>query len=111
MGLLGPLRVVGDDGVELVVGAPRSGRCWAVGAAGSRGGGDGELVAALWGRSASFGDEDPAELCVRRCAGCFGSEAIETVAGGYWLGVGAEQVDSDRFEGLVGPGSAGPGAD
>ncbi len=102
MGVLGPLRVVGDDGVEVVVGAAKERAVLEL--LGVRAPGVvtmGELVAALWGESPPRSATKTLQNYVASLRRLLPARVIETVPGGYRLNVEADQVDAACFAGLV----------
>ncbi len=102
MGVLGPLRVVGDDGVEVVVGAAKERAVLEL--LGVRAPGVvtmGELVAALWGESPPRSATKTLQNYVASLRRLLPAGVIETVPGGYRLNVEADQVDAACFAGLV----------
>ena len=105
VGLLGPLWVVGDDGVELVVGAPKERAVLEL--LGVRASGVvtiEELVAALWGDSPPRSATKTLQNYVASLRRLLPAGVIETVPGGYRLRVDADQVDAACFAGLVDQG-------
>ena len=105
VGLLGPLWVVGDDGVEVVIGAPKERAVLEL--LGVRAPGVvtiGELVAALWGDSPPRSATKTLQNYVASLRRLLPAGVIETVPGGYRLRVDADQVDAARFVGLVDQG-------
>ena len=111
VGLLGPLRVVGDDGMAVGLAAPKARAMLDLLAL--RAGlvvPGGELIDALWG-------EEPPRLATKTLQTYVSSlrrtlpaAAIETVGGGYWLAVSADGVDALCFENLVRQGGRALGA-
>jgi predicted ATPase/DNA-binding SARP family transcriptional activator len=105
VGLLGPLRVSGEDGVEVVVGAPKERAVLVL--LGVRAPGVvtmGELVAALWGEGPPRSATKTLQNYVASLRRLLPAGVIETVHGGYRLRVDADQVDTARFAGLVDQG-------
>jgi DNA-binding SARP family transcriptional activator/class 3 adenylate cyclase len=102
VGLLGPLLVVRDNGVEIAVAAPkeravlellalRAGttvRAW-------------ELIDALWGDEPPRSATKTLQTYVSSLRRLLSAGAIETAGGGYRLVVPADAVDVLRFEDLV----------
>ncbi len=102
VGLLGPLRVVGDDGVEVRVAAPkeravlellalRAGRVAPAG----------ELIDAVWGEDPPRSASKTLQTYVSSLRRFLPAGRIETVGGGYRLVVSADAVDALCFEELV----------
>jgi predicted ATPase/DNA-binding SARP family transcriptional activator len=106
IGVLGPLEVLGDDGLPQRVGSPTQRRLLTVLASRpSHVFGTEVLIDALWG-------EEPPQSAVRSLrtyvsrlrsslAGAGGEEAIETVSDGYRLSVSVQSIDIGRFEQLL----------
>ena len=98
MGLLGPLWVVGDDGVEVAIGARKERAVLellgvrAPGVVTIR-----ELAAALWGDRPPRSATKTLQNYVASLRRSLPAGFIETVPGGYRLQVEAEQVDAACF--------------
>ena len=102
VGLLGPLQVIGDDDVELVVGAPKERAVLELlGVRAPSVVTMGELVAALWGDGPPRSAIKTLQNYVASLRRLLPAGTIETVPGGYRLDVQADQVDSARFVELV----------
>ncbi len=106
VGLLGPLTVVGDDGVEVrVPGAAKERAVLAV--LGLRAGttvGVGELIDALWGEDPPVSAPKTLQTYVSALRRRLPAGAIETVGGGYRLNVDVDTVDVFVFERLAAAG-------
>jgi predicted ATPase/DNA-binding SARP family transcriptional activator len=97
--------VVGDDGVEVVIGAPKERAVLAL--LGVRAPGVvtmGELVAALWGDSPPRSAIKTLRNYVASLRRLLPPGVIETVPGGYRLKIEADQVDATCFARQVGQG-------
>ena len=102
VGLLGPLRVVGKDGVEIGVGAPKERavlellalRTGQVVPARS-------LIDALWGEDPPSSATKTLQTYISSLRRLMPVGAIETVGGGYRLVVPTDAVDALHFEELV----------
>ena len=89
VGLLGPLRVVGDDGVEVRVAAPKERAVLAVlGLRAPAVVSAGELIDALWGEDPPRSAAKTLQNYVSSLRRLLPAGAIETVGGGYRLGGG-----------------------
>ncbi|MEV4067449.1 AfsR/SARP family transcriptional regulator, partial [Nonomuraea dietziae] len=101
--VLGPVRAYAGDGAPIEVGGVRV-RALLARLALARG----EVVSVdslldgLWGDGSSGGHVNALHALVHRLRRALGGTGVvETVAGGYRLNVGAEEVDAVRFEALA----------
>jgi DNA-binding SARP family transcriptional activator len=102
VGLLGPLRLTGNDGAELRVGAPKERAVVAM--LGLRAGTTvaiWELIEALWGEDPPASATKAIQTYVSSLRRLLPAGAIETVTGGYRLDVDPNTVDVVVFEQLV----------
>ncbi|MEU5695280.1 BTAD domain-containing putative transcriptional regulator [Actinosynnema sp. NPDC020468] len=104
--MLGPLRVWGRDGVEVVVGGPRVRALVAVLVVDAgRVVGVPRLVEALYGGAAPGGAVNAVQSLVSRARAA--GVVVERSSGGYRVPVGRDAVDALRFEDLVARGRVG----
>src|SRR5262249_23942024 len=102
VGLLGPLLVVGDDGSEIRLGAPKERAVLAV--LSLRAGSSvpaWELIDALWGEAPPNSAAKVIQTYVSSLRRRLRTGTIDTVAGGYRLKENTEGIDVFVFEQLV----------
>ncbi len=103
--LLGPLEVVGDDGVPVALGGPRPRSLLAqlllhpnevVSTD--------RLIDAIWGESPPASAQNALQVHVHSLRGAVGADRIVTRAPGYLVRVEPDELDVDRFERLAASG-------
>ncbi len=106
--LLGPLEVVGDDGVPVALGGPRPRSLLAqlllhpnevVSTD--------RLIDAVWGESPPASAQNALQVHVHALRGALGADRIVTRAPGYLVRVEPDEFDVDRFERLAASGADG----
>jgi DNA-binding SARP family transcriptional activator len=102
VGLLGPLRVVGDDGVEVGLAAPKERAVMELLALRAGLGVPAwELIDALWGEDPPRSAAKTLHEYVSSWRRLLPAGTIETVGSGCWLAMAAEGVDALCFEQMV----------
>ena len=100
--LLGPLEVVGDDGVPVALGGPRQRALLArLLLEPNRAVSNDRLIDALWGDSPPPSAHNAVQVHVHALRAALGPDRIETRAPGYLLHVHPGELDADRFRELV----------
>ena len=100
--LLGPLEVVGDDGVPVALGGPRPRALLArLLLEPNRAVSNDRLIDALWGESPPPSAHNAVQVHVHALRAALGPDRIETRAPGYLLHVHPGELDADRFRELV----------
>ena len=100
--LLGPLEVVGDDGVPVALGGPRPRALLArLLLEPNRAVSNDRLIDALWGESPPPSAHNAVQVHVHALRVALGPDRIETRAPGYLLHVHPGELDADRFRELV----------
>ena len=100
--LLGPLEVVGDDGVPVALGGPRPRALLArLLLEPNRAVSNDRLIDAIWGESPPPSAHNAVQVHVHALRAALGPDRIETRAPGYLLHVHPGELDADRFHELV----------
>ncbi|MCT4357107.1 NB-ARC domain-containing protein [Streptomyces sp. Je 1-79] len=104
--VLGPCQAVLADGREAALGGARlRALLAALAAAGGRGVRTGELIEAIWQDDPPGDGTEALQALVGRLRRALGREAVVSLAGGYGLAAGPEDVDLYVFERLAGEGA------
>src|SRR5262245_16955703 len=102
--ILGPLEVEGERGA-LVVAGPRPRAVLAMLLLNpNRPVSSDRLAVAIWGREAPASTVKTVQMAVSRLRKALGDDVIDTTPAGYRLRVDPQQIDAERFVGLVGDG-------
>ena len=107
--LLGPLEVVGDDGVPVALGGPRPRALLArLLLEPNRAVSNDRLIDAIWGEAPPPSAHNALQVHVHALRAALGPDRIETRAPGYLLHVHPGELDADRFHELVQRGGERP---
>ena len=100
--LLGPLEVIGDDGLPVALGGPRPRALLArLLLERNRAVSTDRLIDGIWGESPPASAQNALQVHVHALRGAFGADRIVTKAPGYLVRVESAELDAERFAHLA----------